>query len=92
MIPAIMSKKLEFYQFQISMSRKANPCENAYAKSFIKTLKLEEAHLWECCTIGNAQRRISYFIEDAYNHKRLHYAGGHSIVSFIFKYKYSLNV
>ena len=70
-------KELEFYQFQISMSRKGNPFDNAYAESFIKTLKSEEVHLWEYRTIEDAQRRISYFIEDVYNHKRLHSAIGY---------------
>jgi putative transposase len=32
-------KELKFYQFQISMSRRGNPFDNAYAESFIKTLK-----------------------------------------------------
>ena len=70
-------KELEFYQFQISMSRKGNPFDNAYAESFIKTLKSEEVHLWEYRTIEDAQRRISYSIEDVYNHKRLHSAIGY---------------
>jgi putative transposase len=57
-------KELEFYGFQISMSRKGNPFDNAYAESFIKTLKSEEVHLWEYRTMEDAQRRIPYFIED----------------------------
>ena len=44
-------KELTFYNFQISMSRKGNPYDNAYAESFIKTLKSEEAHLWEYQTL-----------------------------------------
>jgi putative transposase len=57
-------KELEFYQFQISMSRKGNPYDNAFAESFIRTLKSEEVHLWEYRTMEDAQRRIPYFIED----------------------------
>jgi len=37
--------ELQFHNFQISMSRKANPLDNAYAESFIKTLKSEEVYL-----------------------------------------------
>jgi putative transposase len=70
-------KELEFYQFQISMSRKGNPYDNAFAESFLKTLKSEEVHLWEYRTMEDAQRRIPYFIEDVYNHKRLHSAIGY---------------
>ena len=64
--------ELEFYQFQISMSRKGNPYDNSYAESFMKTLKSEEVHLWEYRTMEDVQQRIPYFIEDVYNHKRLH--------------------
>jgi transposase InsO family protein len=70
-------KELELYGFQISMSRKANPYDNAYAESFIKTLKSEEVHLWEYRTLADVQRRIPYFIEDVYNQKRLHSALGY---------------
>jgi len=70
-------KELEFYKFQISMSRKGNPYDNAFAESFMKTLKSEEVHLWEYRTMEDAQRRIPYFIEDVYNHKRLHSAIGY---------------
>lgn len=70
-------KELESYGFQISMSRKGNPYENAHAESFIKTLKSEEVHLWEYRTVGDVQERIPYFIEDVYNRKRLHSSLGY---------------
>ncbi len=70
-------KELEFHNFQVSMSRRGNPYDNAYAESFMKTLKSEEVHLWEYRTMEDAQRRIPYFIEDVYNHKRLHSAIGY---------------
>ncbi len=70
-------KELEFYNFQISMSRKGNPYDNAFAESFMKTLKSEEVHLWEYRTMEDVQKRIPFFIEDVYNHKRLHSAIGY---------------
>ena len=38
---------LRQHGLQISMSRKANPYDNAFMESFYKTLKYEEVHLWE---------------------------------------------
>jgi transposase InsO family protein len=55
-------KELRAHGFQISMSRKANPYDNAYAESFIKTLKSEEVQFWEYRTIEDVQKRIPYFI------------------------------
>jgi transposase InsO family protein len=51
------------------MGRKANPYDNAYAESFIKTLKSEEVHLWEYRTIEDVEKRIPYFIEEVYSNK-----------------------
>ena len=70
-------KELRFYGFQISMSRKGNPYDNAFAESFLKTLKSEEVHLWEYRSMEDVQKRIPYFIEDVYNQKRLHSAIGY---------------
>ena len=70
-------KELTCYNFRISMSRKGNPYDNAYAESFIKTLKSEEVHLWEYRTMEDVQERIPYFIEDVYNQKRLHSSLGY---------------
>ena len=63
---------LQAHQFRISMSRSGDPYDNAFAESFMKTLKTEEVHLWEYGTFNDVIERISYFIEDVYNRKRLH--------------------
>jgi len=63
---------LKNHEINISMSRKGNPYDNAFAESFMKTIKTEEVYLWEYRTLDDVQRRISYFIEDVYNQKRLH--------------------
>ena len=60
------------HKFQISMSRSGNPYDNAYAESFMKTLKKEEVYLWEYDSFIDVAERIPYFIEDVYNRKRVH--------------------
>ena len=68
---------LEKHNIQISMSRKGNPYDNAYAESFFKTLKCEEVYLNEYKDINEAWKYISRFIEDVYNLKRLHSSLGY---------------
>jgi len=62
---------------QISMARKGNPYDNAAAESFMKTLKCEEVYLWDYQTVKDVKERIPYFLEEVYNHKRLHSALGY---------------
>mgnify|MGYP000976296283 CR=1 FL=1 len=63
---------LKQHDILISMSRKRNPYDNAFAESFIKTLKVEEVYLNEYRTFDDAYRNIWRFIEKVYNQKRLH--------------------
>ncbi len=62
---------------KISMSRKGNPYDNAFAESFIKTLKYEEVHLQEYESFNDAHNNLKKFIEDVYNEKRLHSSIGY---------------
>ncbi len=71
------TKCLKSHNAAISMSRKGCPLDNAFAESFIKTVKAEEVYLFEYETRQEAYERIPKFIEDVYNHKRLHSALGY---------------
>ena len=62
---------------QISMSRKGNPYDNAFAESLIKTLKYEEVYLSEYDAFSDAYQNIGEFIEEVYNKKRLHSSIGY---------------
>jgi putative transposase len=61
----------------ISMSRKGNPYDNAFAESFMKTLKYEEVYLQEYENLQEAKASIERFLEDVYNQKRLHSSLGY---------------
>ena len=58
--------------FQISMSSKGNPYHNAFAESFMKTIKNEEVYLWEYESFTDVIDSVPRFIEDVYNRKRVH--------------------
>lgn len=62
---------------QISMSRRANPYDNAQAERFMRTLKYEEVYLREYESLTHARECIGAFIETVYNTKRLHSALGY---------------
>ncbi|GAC1658504.1 MAG: IS3 family transposase [Acidobacteriaceae bacterium] len=62
---------------RISMSRRGNPYDNAYAESFIKTLKYEEVYLNDYESLSEARASIDHFLEEVYNQKRLHSALGY---------------
>lgn len=62
---------------EISMSRKANPWDNAACESFMKTLKYEEVHRNEYRDVAEARHEIGTFLEKIYNQRRLHSALGY---------------
>jgi transposase InsO family protein len=68
---------LKQHQVVISMSRTANPYDNAIAESFIKTLKYEEVYRNEYRDVLDAFANIGDFIERVYNLNRLHSALGY---------------
>jgi transposase InsO family protein len=68
---------LKDHGIQISMSRKANPWDNAACESFLKTLKYEEVYRTEYRDLAQARASIGVFLEKVYNQKRLHSALGY---------------
>ena len=68
---------LKANQIAISMSRKANPWDNATCESFMKTLKYEEVYRNEYRNLTEARAGIGVFLETVYNQKRLHSALGY---------------
>jgi len=60
-----------------SMSRPANPYDNANCESFIKTLKREEIYANKYRDLDDLRSCIGEFIDGYYNQKRLHSALGY---------------
>ena len=68
------TERLRAQQVRISMSRRGNPYDNAYAESFMKTLKQEEVDRKEYGSLQEAQENIGQFVQEIYNGQRLHSA------------------
>ena len=65
---------LENYRMIPSMSRPANPYDNASCESFIKTLKREEIYAHKYENLEHLRSNIEEFIDEYYNRQRLHSA------------------
>jgi putative transposase len=60
-----------------SMSRPANPYDNASCEGFIKTLKREEIYANKYDHLEHLRNNIEEFMEEYYNRQRLHFALGY---------------
>jgi putative transposase len=68
---------LRKHQMIPSMSRPANPYDNASCESFIKTLKREEIYASQYLDLNHLRTNIEEFIDCYYNRCRLHSALGY---------------
>lgn len=62
---------------RISMAAIGNVYENALAESFFATLKREEVYLHDYQSFAEAEANLARFLDDVYNHKRLHSSLGY---------------
>jgi transposase InsO family protein len=60
-----------------SMSRPANPYDNAFCESFMKTLKQEEIYCNQYRDLQELSEHLEEFIDTYYNRQRLHSALGY---------------
>jgi putative transposase len=68
---------LTAHQMTPSMSRPANPYDNAFCESFMKTLKQEEIYCHQYRDAEDLRAHIEEFIDHYYNRLRLHSALGY---------------
>ena len=68
---------LEQHQMIPSMSRPANPYDNASCESFMKTLKREEIYANAYENLEHLRANLEIFLEEYYNQQRLHSALGY---------------
>jgi len=68
---------LKAQEIQISMAAVGKAEENGYAERFMRTIKEEEVDLSDYRDLADARSQIGTFIEDVYNHKRIHSSLGY---------------
>jgi transposase InsO family protein len=68
---------IERHHITPSMSRPANPYDNAACESFMKTLKQEEIYCRQYHDLEDLSAHLAEFLENYYNRQRLHSALGY---------------
>ena len=68
---------LHAQQVQISMAEVGEATQNAHAERLMRTIKEEEVNLSEYRDYYDARRRIGAFLDEVYQHKRIHSALGY---------------
>jgi transposase InsO family protein len=70
-------ERLRHLEVQISMAEQGEPRQNGYAERLIRTIKEEEVALTEYRDFADAYAQIGHFLDDVYQHKRIHSALGY---------------
>lgn len=68
---------LAAHQIQISMAEVGEATQNAHAERLMRTIKEEEVNLSDYRDYYDARKRIGHFLDDVYQHKRIHSALGY---------------
>jgi len=68
---------LQAHGIAISMAEVGEAWQNGYAERLVRTIKEEEVDLSEYEDYTDAYQQIGQFLEDVYNHKRIHSALGY---------------
>jgi len=71
------TRELAAHRMTPSMSRPANPYDNAACESFMKTLKQEEIYCNQYADFAELSEHLEEFIDTYYNRQRLHSALGY---------------
>jgi putative transposase len=69
--------KLQTVKSQISMAAVGAPEENGFAERLMRTIKEEEVDLSDYQSYAEARRQLGRFLDDVYNHKRIHSSLGY---------------
>ncbi len=69
--------RLKGFNVRISMATIGKAEENGYAERLMRTIKEEEVDLSDYRDFADAQMQIGKFIQDVYNHKRIHSSLGY---------------
>ena len=69
--------KLQDVNVQISMAEVGAAWQNGYAERLIQTIKEEEVDLSEYEDYNDILRRLGWFLDDVYAHKRIHSSLGY---------------
>jgi len=62
---------------QVSMARVGEPTENGYAERLMRTIKEEHVELTEYRDYTDAYRQMGRFLDEVYQHKRIHSSLGY---------------